>query len=84
MEAEGITYVFFRSLGRPNELRGVILIFGIGRLRLLWGFISVLVILWLLATANNDGPSESMDLQVVKVDHSSSSQAIHTEDSREL
>jgi len=26
----------------------------IGRLRLLWGFISILVILWLLATASSD------------------------------
>lgn len=66
-------------------LRGAILIFGIGRLRLLWGFISVLVILWLLATASNDRPSESTDLQVMKMDHSSKPPATrHTGSSREL
>lgn len=56
--------------------------FEIGRLRLLWGFISVLVILWLLATASNDGPSGFTDL---RVDHSSSLPTIrYTGDSREL
>lgn len=81
MEAEGVTYV--PPIPRRG-LRGFTLIFGIGRLRFLWGFISVLVILWLLATASNDRPSESTDLQV-KVGHFSSPPTIrHMGDSWEL